>query len=163
MSAAYQHLVLKIVTFDVFLKGKFLVYVIRLLLTSNVIFNLYHVLPLPVKVKGTDSKFIFIQPEHDYLLMDTAKRHFTGLKVDEVHECKAINKVLKICKQTQSVQLTHLDEVCEAQIIEPIRSIPASCSQRIVDLNHTLWTQMVICDPNFGCLKSVVLNTSLWM
>jgi hypothetical protein len=74
--------------------------------------------------------------------MDTAKRYFTGLKVDEIHECKAINKVLKINKQTQPVQLTHLDEVCEAQIIEPIRSIPASCSQRIVDLNHTLWTQL---------------------
>jgi hypothetical protein len=32
-SAAYQHLVLRIVTFDVFLKGKFLVNVIRLPLT----------------------------------------------------------------------------------------------------------------------------------
>ena len=83
-----------------FLKGKFLVYVIRLPLTSHVIFNLYHVLPLPIKVRGTDSKFIFIQPEHDYLLIDTAKRYFTGLRVNEIHECKAINKVLKICKQT---------------------------------------------------------------
>lgn len=39
------------------------------------------------------------------------------------------------------MQLTRLDEVCEAQMIEPNRSIPASCSQRIVELNHTLWTQ----------------------
>jgi len=97
-SGAYQHLVLIIVTFDVFLKGKFLVYVIRLPLTSNAIFNLYHVLPLPIKVSGTKSNFIFIQPEHDYLLMDTAKRYFTGLGVDEIRECKAINKVLKVCK-----------------------------------------------------------------
>ena len=74
--------------------------------------------------------------------MDTAKRYFTGLRVDEIHECKVINKVLKVCKQTQPVRLTHLDEVCEVQMIEPIRSIPASCSQRIVDLNHTLWTQL---------------------
>ena len=73
-----------------FLKGKFFVYVIRLPLTSNVIFNLYHVLPLPTKVRGTNSKCIFIQPEHDYLLMDTAKRYFTGLKVDEIHECKTL-------------------------------------------------------------------------
>jgi hypothetical protein len=46
-SATYQHLVLRIVTFDVFLKGKFLVYVIRLPLTNDVFFNLYHVLPFP--------------------------------------------------------------------------------------------------------------------
>ena len=120
-SAAYQHL-LKIVNFDGFLKGKFLVYVIRLPLTSNVIFNLYHVLPLPIKVRGTNSKFIFIQPENEYLLIDTAKRYFTGLKVDEINECKTINKVLNVCKQTQPVQLTHLDEVCEAQMkfVKPI-------------------------------------------
>jgi len=118
-----------------FLKGKFLVNVIPIPLTSNVIFNLYHVLPFPIKVRGTNSKFIFIQPEHDYLLMDTAKRYFTGLQLDEVHQCKIIKKVSKICKQTQPVQLTHLDEVCEAQMIEPIRSIPASRSQRIVVLS----------------------------
>ena len=35
MSAPYQYLLLRIVNFDVFLKGKFLVYVIRLPLTSN--------------------------------------------------------------------------------------------------------------------------------
>jgi len=27
-------------------------------------------------------------------------------------------------------------------MIEPIRTIPASCSRRIVDLNHTLWNQL---------------------
>jgi len=107
-----------------------------------VIFNLYHVLPLPIKIKGTDSEFIFIQRENDYLLMDTAKRHFTGLKVDEIHECKTVNKDLKVCKQSQPMQLTHLDEICEAQMIEPIKAIPASCSQRVVDLNHTLWKQL---------------------
>jgi hypothetical protein len=40
------------------------------------------------------------------------------------------------------MQLPHVDEICEAQMIEPIRIIPASCSQRIGDLNHTLWKQL---------------------
>jgi len=74
--------------------------------------------------------------------MDTAKRYFIGLKVDEIHECKTVNKDLKVCKQSELKQLTHLDEICEAQMIEPIRTIPTSCSQRIVDLNHTLWKQL---------------------
>jgi hypothetical protein len=59
-SATYQYLLLRIVAIDVFLLGKFLVYVIRLPLTNNVCYNLYHVLPFPITVKGTDSKFIFI-------------------------------------------------------------------------------------------------------
>ena len=75
------------------------------------------------------------------MLMDTAKRHFTKLGVNEFHECKTISKNFKICKLTQPVQLTHLDKVCEAHMIEAVRAIPASCSQRIVEVNHTLWTQ----------------------
>ena len=39
------------------------------------------------------------------------------------------------------MQLIHLYEICEAKMIEPSRIIPASCSQRIVDLN-TLWKQL---------------------
>ena len=88
-SATYQYLLLRVVAIGV-LQGKFLVYVIRLPLTINVSYNLYHVLPFPIGVKGTVSKFIFIQPEHDYLLMDTAKRFFTRLGVDEVNECKTL-------------------------------------------------------------------------
>jgi len=64
-SATYQHLLLRIVSIYVFLRDHFLVCVICLPLTNNVIYNLYHILPLPFKIRGTDSKFIFIQPEHD--------------------------------------------------------------------------------------------------
>ena len=121
-----------------FLKDRFHVYVIRLPLTNNATYNFYHILPLPIKIKGTDSKFIFIQPEHEYLLMDTAKRYFTRLGVAGINECKSVSKDHNVCEQSQPVQLTHEDEECEAQMIEPIRSIPASCSQRIVELNHTV-------------------------
>jgi len=141
-SATYQHLLLRIISIDVFLKGYFLVCVISLPLTNNVFYHLYHVLLLPIKIKVTDSIFIFIQPQHDYLLMDTAKWYFTSLGVDEINNCKVVSKVHKVNKQTQQVQPTHLDEECEAQTIETIRSIPASCSQRIIELNHTLWTQL---------------------
>jgi hypothetical protein len=74
--------------------------------------------------------------------MDTAKRYFTRLGMNELNVCKIVSKMHKVCRQNQPVQLTHLDEVCEAQMIETIRSIAASCSQRIVELNHTLWTQL---------------------
>ena len=40
------------------------------------------------------------------------------------------------------MQLTDLYEECEAQMIEPIRSIPACCSQRIVKLNRILCTPL---------------------
>ena len=48
LSAVYHHLVLRIIDIDVFLKGNFLVYIIRLPLTNSVNYNLYHELPLPI-------------------------------------------------------------------------------------------------------------------
>ena len=73
-------------------------YVICLPLTKNVLYNLLHVLPLPIKMKGTYSKFTFIQPEHDYLLIDTAKWYFTRLEVDEINDCKTVGHFLRVCK-----------------------------------------------------------------
>jgi hypothetical protein len=55
--------------------------------------------------------------------MDTAKRFFTRLGAEEVNECKTLSKGQMICKQTQPVQLTHLDEECKAQLIQIINSI----------------------------------------
>jgi hypothetical protein len=42
--------------------------------------------------------------------MDTAKRYFTRLRVEEIKECKTV--IFRVCTQTQPVQLTHLDEEC---------------------------------------------------
>jgi hypothetical protein len=113
MSATHQHVLLKMISIDVFLKGLFLVYVICLPLTNNVLYNLFHGLPLLIKIKGTYSKFTFIQPEHDYLLMDTVKWYFTRLGVDKINDSKTVRCILRVCKQTKPVQLTHLDEECE--------------------------------------------------
>jgi hypothetical protein len=76
LSAAYHQLVLRIIDLDVFLKGNFFVYIICLPLTNSINYNLYQVLPLPIQVRNTESKFMFLLPQHEYLLMDTAKQYF---------------------------------------------------------------------------------------
>ena len=115
---------------------------IRLPLTNQINYNLYHVLPLPIKVRNTDNKFIFIVPEREYLLMDIAKRYYTKLKVNELKECKLISFHHRICKQISPVQITHLHEECEVEMLQSIRTIPPSCSQRIAVINQTIWTQL---------------------
>jgi hypothetical protein len=127
---------------DVFIKDSFLVYVIRLPLTNHVNCNLYHVLLLPVKIKNTDNKFTFIVPEREYLLMDVAKRYYTKLKVSELKDCKLISYHHRICKQTGPVQIIHLHEQCEVEILQSARTIPPSCSQRVAEINITIWTQL---------------------
>jgi hypothetical protein len=50
-SATYQHLLLRIASINVFSRDHFLVYVIRLPLTNNVIYDLYNILPPPIKIR----------------------------------------------------------------------------------------------------------------
>jgi hypothetical protein len=74
LSATYQNLVLNIIDFDVFISDNFLVCVIHLPLINHVNY-VYHVLPLLIKIKNTDTRFTFILPEREYLLMDIAKQY----------------------------------------------------------------------------------------
>ena len=90
-------------------------YIIHLPLTNFKNYNLYHVLPLPIHVRNTESKFIFLLPEREYHLMDTAKQYFARLRTDELTNYKSISSIHLVCKQTQPPQLTHLDDECEAQ------------------------------------------------
>ena len=92
LSATHQNLIVNIIDLDVFIRDNFLVHVIRLPLTNHVRFNVYHVLPLPIRIKDTDTRFTctFILPEREYLLMDTAKRYYAKLRVNEFKECKLI-------------------------------------------------------------------------
>jgi hypothetical protein len=142
VTATHQNLILRIIDIDVFTKDIYLVYVIRLPLTIHVKYNIYHVLHLPIKIKYTDSKFILILPEREYLLMDVVKQYYARLRVDEFKECKVIDNYHYVCKQNHPVQVTRLQEECEAEMLQSVRAIPASCSQRILELNQTMWTQL---------------------
>jgi len=87
-------------------------------------------------------KFIFLLPEREYLLMDTAKQYFARLRADELTNCKSISSRHRVCRQTQPLQLTHLDDECGAPMLQAVRTIPSTCSQRIAELNQTIWTQL---------------------
>jgi len=102
----------------------------------------YHFIPLPIKIKNTDTRFTYILSEREYLLMDVAKQYYARLKVDEIKECKLISSYHRYCKQNITVQVTHLHEVCEVEVFQSIRTIPCSCSQRIAETNLIIWTQL---------------------
>jgi hypothetical protein len=149
LSAAYQNLVLRIMEFVLLVKGNFLVYVIRLPLTNHMNCNVYPVLPLLIMIKNTDIKFTFILPEREYLLMDVAKQYYARLKIDRIKECKLINSYHRVSKQNNPVQVTHVHEECEVEMLQSTRTLPSSCSQRVVEINQTVWTQMI----TNGCMS----------
>jgi len=38
--------------------------------------------------------------------------------------------------------MTHLHEECEVEMLQSVRTIPLSCSQRVAEINQTIWTQL---------------------
>jgi len=48
--------------------------------------------------------------------MDSAKWYFIRLGVDVINDCKSVSSIRRVCKQTQPVQLKHLDEEREVQM-----------------------------------------------
>jgi hypothetical protein len=44
------------------------VYVVKVPLTTHYIFDVYRVIPFPMKAKDTINKFTFIQPEKEYIV-----------------------------------------------------------------------------------------------
>jgi hypothetical protein len=116
--------------------------VIRLPLTHLVIFNVYHFLPLPIKIKDTNTRFNLILPEFEYLLLDVAKQYYARLKAERIKECKWINTYHMVCKQNNPVQTTHLHEEYKVEMLQSIRMIPSTCSQRIAEKNQTIGTQL---------------------
>jgi hypothetical protein len=62
----------------------------------------------------------------------------------QITDCKIVSSIHRVCKQTQPVQLKHLDVECEPQMLVPIQSIPTSCSRDLenstTQFGHSLTT-----------------------
>jgi hypothetical protein len=100
-----------------------------------------------IALHGNDSasgnptnKFIFISPEREYLLMDTTRQYFAKRKAEEIKECKQIDGYRRVCKQKHPIHVTDNNEDCEAEMLQLVRTVPASCSRRIVII-QTIWMQ----------------------
>jgi hypothetical protein len=74
--------------------------------------------------KDTDSKFIFILPEREYLLMGVVKQCYARLRVDEFKECKVIDNYHYVCKQNHPVQLTHSEEEAKLRFFSLLGQYP---------------------------------------
>jgi hypothetical protein len=139
LSDASAYLLINILAVDVYIVGNNLVYIVRIPLVTHHVYDVYRVLPFPIKINGTRSKYTFIQPEREYLLFDNTKQYYAKFRHEDIGRCKRLDKKHIICQQDFPLLVSHLANDCEVLMLQPIRAIPETCVQRILELTETLW------------------------
>jgi hypothetical protein len=139
LSEAYAYLLLYIVTIDVYIVGSNLVYIVRVPLTTHYVYDVYRVIPFPVKINDTRYKYSFIQPEREYVSIDSTRQYYAKFGHEDIRKCRKMSTEQEICKQDFPLIVSHSTNDREILILQPIRLVPKTCTQRILELKETLW------------------------
>lgn len=134
-----SHILLKLIDLNVVYVNNKLIYIIEVPLVQSYIFNLYHLIPLPVKQNS--NKYLFIQPTSEYFAIDDNRQHYLVIQND-VKYCKNVNVNYYVCKQTQPLHLTHNNDNCESKLYLIPNKIPSNCDIRIVNIENNIWHQL---------------------
>ena len=86
-----------------------------------------------------EGKFTLIQPEKEFIVHDNIKGFYAKLEQTDIQQCKRIRVKELICKQNSALFSSLSSTDCEVLMLQPIRLIPKSCSQKIIELKDTLW------------------------
>jgi hypothetical protein len=71
--------------------------------------------------------------------MDHTKEFYARLTQNKLNHCRKVSEDRLVCKQIFPIRISHSTSDYETLILQPIRMIPRSCTQRILELRETLW------------------------
>jgi hypothetical protein len=134
------HRLLNVVDMHVYYDRGNLVYIIKIPLVALDSYRLYHLIPLPSK-QSDNVLSLYIEPSHEFLLIDDAKQHYLSLSEGQLNRCKTFG-TSKICKQEQPILSSHVHEICEMKLFTCTTMIPTNCQTKLVNLNSNLWYQL---------------------
>jgi hypothetical protein len=142
LSAAKLYQLINIIGIEAYTVNMNLVYVVQVPLASHYSYHVHKILPFPIKVQGTSNKFTFIHPEKEYIITDTTKQFYARLRHEELISCTQMYNNKLVCKQNFPLPIIHSSSDYGALMLQPIRSVPDSCEQRVLELKETLWAPL---------------------
>jgi hypothetical protein len=137
LSKTYTYLLINILSIETYIICNNLMYIVKVPLVTHFVY-IYKVLPFPIKINETRYKYTFIQPEKEYLLIDNTKQYYVKLWQENLNNCRKMSEDQFVCKQDFPLITNYIND-CEVLMLQPIRLIPKTCIQRVVELKETLW------------------------
>lgn len=133
---------LKIADVDIVIFKDVLSYIVKIPLMERESYQLYELWSLPVPDKKIPNMYTFLETGNKLLLIDTAKRYLARLSYSDLNDCKVLNNMAKICRQTFNVYSTHNSEDCAFTLMSGSMTLPLDCTQRVVSLVNSLWNKL---------------------
>jgi hypothetical protein len=140
LSKSSTHLLLRLCELQVYVKDAMLGYVILLPLVNGGTFDVYRLIPIPISVDR--DRFLYLETGKAFLWIDKARQYYFLTDREWVNSCSMLTPKSYVCRQDQPLLSSHLNENCMVQLLQPRGRIPDSCDKRVVDLLHSVWTQL---------------------
>lgn len=116
-----------------------LVFVIKTPLITQVSYDLYNVLPVPIKSK--ENTFLFVLPNFKYFLISNNKMHYTSL--EDLNQCKILqNNKRYICKLESALYSVHTSKTCETELMYGNTKLPNECDTRVGFIKTEQWYKL---------------------
>ena len=134
-----------------------LVFVTRIPLLSNIRFNLFHNIPLPIPTnKGN---IIIIEPQAQYLaISDTNEYHFS-LTDDQYEKCETLFS-FKLCVNPEAISKCIHQENCEVSSNNSPYQTIGACNFKYLNLNTTIWHKLYLQNAwLYYCISQAVTVT----
>lgn len=111
---------------------------------NNMIYNLYQVLPVPIRTPRSNENclFTYVQPGIRYLAVSKDETKFIPMTENNLEQCKGSSNT-KICYGSFIVNNFSDDSnTCETAYYKRVEPLDNMCDHRIVYLSTSLWTEI---------------------
>ncbi|KAF0758370.1 Envelope fusion protein [Aphis craccivora] len=116
-----------------------LMFVAKIQLLSNIPFNLYHKIPLPITIPN--GNIVLINPDTQYLAVSLDNEYHFSLKELQYYKCKS-QFSFKLCIGLESIFKRTKKENCEVSLYNNPDSQLDTCHFRYLSLQNTLWHKL---------------------
>ena len=126
-------------TLSVVYSQQTLMFIARIPLLSNIPFNIYHNIPLPITV--APGKIVLIEPDTQYLAVSLNSEFHFSLTESQYINCKTLFSY-KLCIGLEFIFKRTETDNCEVSLYNNPEKLSDICNLRYLSVNTTIWHKL---------------------